>query len=265
MNSQNRFRSIPKTKSGFSPFNEKVHHSIAFGKIPARRKYELFYERYRSGAELLRANGLGAGRILDIGAGEGNFKFFLDDTWLEWHGIEIWEERAQFCEALGYNIARLNLDKDPFPYESDSFDIVIASHVVEHLSDFDLSLQEMQRVLKPGGLLLVATPVKPPVISSIINYWHRNSSRKTGDTQNSFTAKSLKKAVLSSLAWPESTILDSRGFRIFSSRKILPLEDWKWYYHFSTRLSKRLLWLVPEINIILRKPYTKTGDIHQRI
>ena len=48
--------SLPVLDSGFTPFDAKVHTQLAFGKIPARHRYELFYERYRSAAEIISAN-----------------------------------------------------------------------------------------------------------------------------------------------------------------------------------------------------------------
>ena len=39
-----------------------------------------------------------------------------------------------------------------------AFEIVIAKHVVEHLSHPERAIAEMSRVLKPGGLLILATP-----------------------------------------------------------------------------------------------------------
>jgi SAM-dependent methyltransferase len=46
----------------------------------------------------------------------------------------------------------------PFPYRSNSFDAVLAKQVCEHLADTRQFFQECQRVLRPGGMLLVGTP-----------------------------------------------------------------------------------------------------------
>jgi demethylmenaquinone methyltransferase/2-methoxy-6-polyprenyl-1,4-benzoquinol methylase len=42
------------------------------------------------------------------------------------------------------------------PYAANSFDVVLAAHVIEHLPDPHQALQEIQRVLKPGGLLIAS-------------------------------------------------------------------------------------------------------------
>jgi ubiquinone/menaquinone biosynthesis C-methylase UbiE len=47
---------------------------------------------------------------------------------------------------------------EQLPYEDNSFDLVYSSHVLEHVSDEVKSLQEMKRVLKPDGTLIIGVP-----------------------------------------------------------------------------------------------------------
>ena len=47
---------------------------------------------------------------------------------------------------------------ESYAFPQAAFDIVIAKHVVEHLADPEQAITEMSRVLKPGGLLILATP-----------------------------------------------------------------------------------------------------------
>ena len=51
-----------------------------------------------------------------------------------------------------------DLNKYPYPLPDDCFEIVFSSHVLEHLDDPLASLQEMYRILKPGGLCRVNVP-----------------------------------------------------------------------------------------------------------
>jgi ubiquinone/menaquinone biosynthesis C-methylase UbiE len=44
------------------------------------------------------------------------------------------------------------------PFDSDSFDLIFCEYVVEHLEDPTGAFHEMQRVLKPGGRILLLTP-----------------------------------------------------------------------------------------------------------
>lgn len=252
--------SLPVLAGGFTPFNPKIHTRLAFGKIPARHRYELFYERYRSAAEIIssklasRPTATAPLRVLDVGCGEGFFKFFLNDLPAEWHGIEIWEDRAKYCERLGYKVHRIDMEQDDLPWPSNHFDVILASHVIEHIHDVPRALGQIKRVLKPDGLLLVATPTKPPLVAPLMNWLYKLRHKDVGETQNAFSAKSLQHTVLSLMGWPASSVIDLRGFRVFSARKRLPLEDWRWFYKISQFIGKHCLWAVPEVNLILRKP-----------
>jgi len=194
--------------------------------------------------------------VLDIGAGEGFFKFFFDaksDAQIAWRGIEIWEEQAEFCEHVGYTIDRFNLENGRLPYQDESFEMVLASHIIEHIPNPVDILREMGRILKHGGILLVVAPTKLPVVAQLDSLYHRISNRKTGETQQAFTHRRLEKLIMNTLKLEKRALIDKRGFRILSGRKILPFENWRWFYKVNTFLGKRLLLFVSEVNIIVRK------------
>ena len=51
-----------------------------------------------------------------------------------------------------------DLDVFPYPFTDNMFDIVIAEHVLEHLTNLIPVVEELHRILKPGGLLYVEVP-----------------------------------------------------------------------------------------------------------
>jgi SAM-dependent methyltransferase len=51
-----------------------------------------------------------------------------------------------------------DLNRFPYPFETNSFDVVIAEHVLEHLDDVVRVVEELHRILKPLGTLLVEVP-----------------------------------------------------------------------------------------------------------
>jgi len=51
-----------------------------------------------------------------------------------------------------------DLDMRPYPLEASSFDRVECFDVLEHLSDVPAALEELHRVLRPGGMLEITTP-----------------------------------------------------------------------------------------------------------
>jgi len=50
---------------------------------------------------------------------------------------------------------------DPLPFGDNSFDLVLASHILEHVEKYEQVVRELHRVLKPGGILVVKVPEFP--------------------------------------------------------------------------------------------------------
>lgn len=46
----------------------------------------------------------------------------------------------------------------PYPFEENTFDEIFASHILEHVYNFNKTVTELYRILKPGGLLIVYAP-----------------------------------------------------------------------------------------------------------
>jgi len=201
------------TKSPVLPFIKSKHKKLSHGILPGFRNYDLFYERYLSAVQLLKDKGLlfNGMKVLDIGSGEGFFKFFFDaicpDIKIEWHGLEVWKERAALCRHLGYKITETTLENGDLPYPSETYDLVLASHVIEHIPNPSQIVSEMGRVLKENGVLIIGTPTKPPGIALLDSWYHRISSRSTGDTQQAFTHNSLQRMILRAIGAQKTDVI----------------------------------------------------------
>ncbi len=51
-----------------------------------------------------------------------------------------------------------DLESYPWPFEDNSFDLILLSHVLEHLSDTGKTMQELHRIAKPGGRIVIQVP-----------------------------------------------------------------------------------------------------------
>ncbi len=95
-------------------------------------------------------------RILDVGCGTGaNLKMLAAYGRAE--GVDISPQAVAFCGERGLDSVKLGA-AEHLPYESDSFELVTALDVVEHLDDDVAGLQEMRRVLRRDGRLLLFVP-----------------------------------------------------------------------------------------------------------
>lgn len=116
-----------------------------------------------AGPEALRPASPAAGppekrapRLLDIGCATGALIAFLARRGWETEGIEIAEEQAAFCRSRGLEVSSLSLEEKAFPAEG--FDVVLASHLIEHLTGPGAFVREVHRILKKGGRLYLTTP-----------------------------------------------------------------------------------------------------------
>jgi SAM-dependent methyltransferase len=98
-------------------------------------------------------------RVLDLGCGGGEFTGVLARAGARAFGCDVAEaaiSRARNAHPeLDFRLASIG---GPLPFEDNSFDLVWASEVIEHVADTAQWLSEVRRVLIPRGRLLVTTP-----------------------------------------------------------------------------------------------------------
>jgi SAM-dependent methyltransferase len=98
-------------------------------------------------------------RALDLGCGEGQFTAELAGAGAEAVGLDIASAAIERARAkhpgLDFRLASID---GPLPLEDNSFELVWASEVIEHVGDTARWLSEVRRVLVPGGRLLLTTP-----------------------------------------------------------------------------------------------------------
>ncbi len=104
--------------------------------------------------ELEYLGNLTCGKIIDVGCGLGFLLSALDPKW-EKHGVEVSKLAAEQAKKWG-KIFVGNLNKANHP--SEYFDVVVLYHVIEHIDNpFDI-INEIKRILKPKGKLILGTP-----------------------------------------------------------------------------------------------------------
>jgi SAM-dependent methyltransferase len=94
-------------------------------------------------------------KILDVGCGTGgNLEMLAKFGAAE--GVDVSDDALEFCKSKGLKVHKGLAESLPFADES--FDVVTALDVVEHLDDDLAGLKEMHRVVKTGGKTLIFVP-----------------------------------------------------------------------------------------------------------
>ncbi len=100
-------------------------------------------------------------RILEIGTAAGINLVTLMEMGYQCEGIEPWAEARQnseqLSEHLGITLNVVEGQAEDIPYEAETFDVVLAFAVMEHVLDIETALAEISRVLKPGGIFWFST------------------------------------------------------------------------------------------------------------
>lgn len=110
--------------------------------------HRLFFEFFKTKSEPLTQ------KILDLGAGHGAFSQKLYNLGYNVKACDLFPEEFQFdkivCDKVDVTTT--------FPYPDNSFDIIIAIEVSEHITDHEFFFRESSRILKPNGKLFISTP-----------------------------------------------------------------------------------------------------------
>jgi len=93
------------------------------------------------------------GKVLDIGCGTGDFLAEAHVSHWKTFGIEPNEKAASLTRAKGLCLAKSTME-----FEDNFFDVVTMWHVLEHVPNLEEQIEELKRIIKPTGTIIVAVP-----------------------------------------------------------------------------------------------------------
>jgi len=151
-------------------------------------------------------------KVLDIGFGTGDVLLNLSEKGADCYGIEIVKSAIENFHSnfehdnINENIHLIIGNAENLPYLSRSFDLVICSHVLEHVKDDRKMMEEIGRVLREGGKCILLIPTSE---------WH------TSLHYREYSITSIK----SLLTNTNLDIINYRYYTSFFLKKILSLKD----------------------------------------
>lgn len=121
--------------------------------------------------DLLRRYGRSSGDLLEIGAGTGWQARALSEAGFNVDAIDLPPESEISGHARNRHWPISDYDGVHIPFSDDSFDLIYSSNVLEHVTNLDALIEEMRRVLRPGGMALHLLPNPQWRILSLITYY----------------------------------------------------------------------------------------------
>jgi len=126
-----------------------------------------YIERYKDIIAMLKNIKKRPLKILDVGCADGYLlnKIIqkINTNKINLYGVDISQNRVNLAQKRLKNNNNVYLscaNAERLPYQNNQFDIIISIETLEHLIDPDKAIQEMKRILKANGLIVMMTPSK---------------------------------------------------------------------------------------------------------
>jgi SAM-dependent methyltransferase len=117
--------------------------------------------RYRGIAREIRKYRVETGKMVDIGCGEG---YYFKDYIKKFRtviGLDISLnklKRAGELQRVNKNIHRMCSNAETLPLQANSMNLVVCSELLEHLIEPGTAIDEIERILNPGGAAIISAP-----------------------------------------------------------------------------------------------------------
>jgi len=163
-----------KYQLGFSEMHEEAMYDEKMRKQKARKIIAVLNDHFSKDLDALK--------VLDIGSSTGIMTSFIGEHFQKITGIDIDEKAVEFAREK-YSNKKIHFqfgDSMDLDFVDNNFDVVICANIYEHVPDSKKLMDEIYRVLKPGGIcylsagnriILIESHYKLPFLSIIPKTW----------------------------------------------------------------------------------------------
>jgi len=173
-----------RLREGYASTDPEYARRLPFRDVTGRntaawRLRALHYLIIRAGLSLVRARGAGGVRVLDLGAGNGWMARRLAPAFRV-AALDVDGTETGLGALRDSRVTRVVGDLEALPLRAGSFDAVIAAATLHYAIDLGGALAECARVLRPGGLLIVADSPLYDDGSARADAWQRTHAHYAG-------------------------------------------------------------------------------------
>lgn len=160
-------------------------------------------------------------RVLEIGYGSGVFLPELAKRSASLYGIDphpMPREVEQALKAHGVTASLTSGSAESLPWPDGHFDCAVSVSAIEYVPDIDLACRELIRVLRPGGVVIIATPGVSPIWDMALRLTGENPAQYADRRQKLVPSLKRHFGVEEEIALPA---LGGRLFRLYTGLRLV--------------------------------------------
>jgi len=237
----NPLRHLAKQLKTSSYWAEEIYLSNADAqRARFRSQLEIFFKKANT-------SNLESLRVLEVGSGLGFFLDVCEELGIMAEGCDIAERAVSYANRRRERVRLGTLDDH---YRNESFDAIFAFNLIEHLTHPESFFVEAKRGLKPGGMLVLETPIQQSLFHRLSRVGYLTSKGRLnflgvrpGGHIYKFSIKTFR------------YLCNDMGFRILYQKNINSpfAEIWgkssivSFDYRFIYRLSLPIVWTIAKV------------------